>query len=83
MNKYIHHKMWDEITYPLSNVNGAPLKYGIGKKFHPHFIEHVIEVWVKLHTNSQTSSLKSGNGLIISSHFIMDVITFKNYPLGA
>ena len=38
-NNYIHYTLWDEITYPFSNFNGAtvevwnvaPLKFGMDK----------------------------------------------------
>ena len=29
-NNYIHYKVWDEITYPFSNVNVQPMKLGNG-----------------------------------------------------
>ena len=29
VNNYIHHDVWDEITYPFPNFNSAPLKFGM------------------------------------------------------
>ena len=28
MNNYIHHKVWDAISYPFPNFNGADMKFG-------------------------------------------------------
>ena len=40
---YIHYKVWDEITYPFPNVNGATVEFWeLASYFSPHFTGHVI-----------------------------------------
>ena len=43
MINHIHYKVWDEITYPLLNFNGATVEvYQLISDFMPHFTVHVI-----------------------------------------
>ena len=43
ISNYIHYDVWDRITYPLSNFNGAAVEvWGCISNFIPHFIIHVI-----------------------------------------
>ena len=43
MNNYIHYKVWDGITYPFPNVNGAALNvWEWVSTFIPHFTGYVI-----------------------------------------
>ena len=43
ISNYIHHKVWDEFTYPLSNFNGAAVEvWEWISNFIPHFLGHVI-----------------------------------------
>ena len=30
IHEFTYHKMWDEITYPFPNIDGAPLMFGKG-----------------------------------------------------
>ena len=40
---YIHHEVWDEITYPFPNFNGATVEvWEWISNFIPHFTGHVI-----------------------------------------
>ena len=43
ISNYIHYKMWDEITCPFTNINGATVEvWGWKSNFIPHFTGHVI-----------------------------------------
>ena len=43
MSNYIHYKVWDEITYPFPNFNGAVIEVCSWlSNFIPHFTVHVI-----------------------------------------
>ena len=43
ISKYIHHKVWDEITYPFPNFNGCTVEvWGWISNFITHFIGHMI-----------------------------------------
>ena len=43
ISNYIHHKVWDEITYPFPNFNGAAVEvWEWLSNFIPHFTRYVI-----------------------------------------
>ena len=43
ISNYIHHEVWDKITYPFPNISAAALEAWEWRgKFIPHFTEHVI-----------------------------------------
>ena len=43
ISNYMHYKMWDEITYPFPNFNGATVEvWEWISNFIPHFTGHVI-----------------------------------------
>ena len=43
ISNYIHYEVWDEITDPFPNFNGATVEvWEWTSDFIPHFIEHVI-----------------------------------------
>ena len=49
ISDYIHHKVWDEITYPFPNFNGATVViWGWIRNFDPHFTGHVIHAGNKV-----------------------------------
>ena len=46
MNNYSHHKVWDEITYPVPNINGADVEICI---WIGDFIPHITGMWLLFH----------------------------------
>ena len=43
INKYIHYKMWNEISYPVSNLNGCTVEvWEWISDFIPHLTVHLI-----------------------------------------
>ena len=49
MSNYIHYKVWDEITYPLPNFNGATISLRMDIKFDPtQYKELLIHAGIKV-----------------------------------
>ena len=45
ISNYIHYKVWDEITYPFSNVNGCTIEvWKWRSNFVPHFNQRSLEM---------------------------------------
>ena len=47
ISNYIHHKMWDEITYPFLNFNGATVEVW---EWMNNFIPHFSGMWLLIHS---------------------------------
>ena len=46
ISNYIHWKMWDKITYPFPNSNGATVEVW---ELISYFIPHITEYWLLIH----------------------------------
>ena len=45
ISNYIRYKLWDEISYPSININGAAVQFEIG-----NFTHTLLDMWLLIHT---------------------------------
>ena len=50
-----YHEMWDEITYPFSNFNGAAVEFLLLGMEINYFIPHFLGVWLIIHPGTKVN----------------------------
>ena len=60
ISNYIHHKVWDEITYPFPNIKGCTVEVWIWIiNFVPHFNLRNVVLFIIINTTCKTCHLQT------------------------